>query len=241
MPPTAPSTVDGMADRPLALVTGATRGIGAAVAHALAPTHRLLLGGRDSAALEQRAEQLPGSRPWVVDLTDADALREATASIGELDVLVHSAGVAGLGGVADAEARVWRHNFEVNVVAVAELTRLVLPVLRAAQGHVVFVNSGQGLAARAGWGPYAASKFALRAYADVLRAEEEGRGVRVTTVYPGRTDTEMQQAVVAHEGGEYAPEKYLRPDSVAAAVRAAVTASPDAHLTEVTIRPRPWR
>ncbi len=184
---------------------------------------------------------MPRARPWAVDLTDPDALAEATASIDRLDVCVHSAGVAGLGSVAESEAAVWRHNLEVNVVAVAELTRRVLPALRAARGHVVFLNSGQGLAARAGWGPYAASKFALRAYADVLRAEEESAGVRVTTLYPGRTDTEMQQAVVAHEGGEYAPEKYLRPESVASAVQAAVTAGPDAHLTEMTLRPRSAR
>ena len=230
-----------MADRPLALVTGATRGIGAAVAEALAPTHRLLLGGRDAEALRERAQGFPQAEAWPVDLTDADALREATASLDTLDVLVHSAGTAQLGAVADSDAAVWRHNLEVNLVAVAELTRLVLPALRAAKGHVVFINSGQGLAVRAGWGPYAASKFAVRAYADALRAEEEPLGVRVTTVYPVRTDTDMQRAVVAHEGGQYAPEKYLRPESVAEAVRAAVTAGPDAHMTEVTIRPRPHR
>lgn len=228
-----------MADRPLALVTGATRGIGAAVATALAPTHRLLLGGRDADALRARAAELPWARAWPVELTDDAALARAGAEIDSLNVLVHSAGVADLGSVAESAAAVWRRNLEVNVVAVAELTRLVLPALRAARGHVVFVNSGQGLAARAGWGPYAASKFAVRAYADALRAEEEGRGVRVTSVYPGRTDTEMQRAVVAHEGGEYSPERYLRPESVAAAIASAVTASPDAHLTEMTIRPRP--
>lgn len=228
-----------MHDRPLALITGASRGIGAAVAHTLAPTHRLLLGGRDEVALAHQAKRLPGSRPWPVDLTDTTALGSAVDGIEELDVLVHSAGTAGLGAVAESTAQVWRHNFEVNVVAVAELTRLLLPALRATAGHVVLINSGQGLAARAGWGPYAASKFALRAYADVLRAEEEAHGVRVTTVYPGRTDTEMQQAVVAHEGGEYTPGKYLRPESVAAAVHAAVMAGPDAHLTELNIRPRP--
>ncbi len=203
-----------MADRPLALVTGATRGIGAAVAEALAPTHRLLLGGRDAEALRERAQGFPQAEAWPVDLTDADALREATASLDTLDVLVHSAGTAQLGAVADSDAAVWRHNLEVNLVAVAELTRLVLPALRAAKGHVV---------------------------SDALRAEEEPLGVRVTTVYPGRTDTDMQRAVVAHEGGQYAPEKYLRPESVAEAVRAAVTAGPDAHMTEVTIRPRPHR
>ncbi|PXY38487.1 SDR family oxidoreductase [Prauserella flavalba] len=226
-----------MADRPLALVTGASRGIGAAVARALAPTHRLLLGGRDELALAELAGELPETSPWPVDLTDASAVAAAAAEIDSLDVLVHSAGVAKLGTVEDSPAEVWRHNFEVNVVAVAELTRLLLPALRAARGHVVLINSGQGLAAREGWGAYAASKFGLRAFADVLRAEETA--LRVTSVFPGRTDTQMQQAVVAGEGGDYTPEKYLRPESVAAAVCSAVLASPDAHLTEITVRPRP--
>jgi NADP-dependent 3-hydroxy acid dehydrogenase YdfG len=230
-----------MQDSPLALVTGATRGIGRAVAHALEPTHQVLLGGRDAGALEKLAAELPGARPWPVDLTDPEALRTATAEIGELDVLVHSAGVARLGTVEQAGSDAWRTSFEVNVVAVAELTRLLLPALRAAKGHVVVINSGAGMTARAGWGPYAASKFAARAFADVLRAEEEANGLRVTSVFPGRTDTEMQQAIVAGEGGDYVSERYLRPDSVATAVLSAVSASPDAHVTEIVVRPRPTR
>ncbi|HKS46312.1 MAG TPA: SDR family oxidoreductase [Amycolatopsis sp.] len=223
----------------LALVTGASRGIGAAVARALASSYRVLLGGRDADALAKQAVDLPGAEPWPVDLTDFDALRRATAEIDRLDVLVHSAGVAELGTVAESEPSAWRANFEVNVVAVAELTRLLLPALRAARGHVVVINSGQGLTARARWGPYAASKFAARAFADVLRAEEEGNGIRVTSVFPGRTDTGMQRAVSTAEAKEYSPEEYLRPDSVAKAVFAAVSASADAHLTELTIRPLP--
>jgi NADP-dependent 3-hydroxy acid dehydrogenase YdfG len=229
-----------MTDRPLALVTGASRGIGAAIAHALEPTHRILLGGRDTDALAQVAARLPGTQPWAIDLTDADALATAAADITELDVLVHSAGVAEVGTVEESDAGAWRKNFEVNVVAVAELTRLLLPALRAAKGHVVVINSGAGLNARAGWGPYAASKFAARAFADALRAEEEPRGVRVTSVFPGRTDTEMQRAIIADEGGAYDPQRYLRPDSVATAVLAAVSASPDAHLTDLVLRPRGW-
>ncbi|WP_116043126.1 SDR family oxidoreductase [Amycolatopsis palatopharyngis] len=230
-----------MAQQPLALVTGASRGIGAAVAHALSPTHRVLLGGRDGDALAERAAEIPGSTPWPVDLTEPEALSAAAGDIGHLDVLVHSAGVATLGTVERAAPDDWRQNFEVNVVAVAELTRLLLPALRAAKGHVVVLNSGAGLNARAGWGPYAASKFAARAFTEVLRAEEEANGIRVTSVHPGRTDTEMQQALVAEEGGEYLPERFLRPDSVATAVLAAVSASPDAHLTDLVIRPRPTR
>jgi NAD(P)-dependent dehydrogenase (short-subunit alcohol dehydrogenase family) len=77
-------------------------------------------------------------------------------------------------------------------------------------------------------GSYAASKFALRAFADALRAEEAAHGIRVTSVYPGRTDTDMQRAVVTHEGGQYDPSTFLPPQSVARAVLLAVTAPPDA-------------
>jgi NADP-dependent 3-hydroxy acid dehydrogenase YdfG len=154
-------------------------------------------------------------------------------------VLVHSAGIGPLGTVEDSPAEQWRRTFEVNVVAVAELTRLLLPALRAACGQVVCINSGAGLTAHPGWGSYAASKFALRAFADALRAEEAAHGVRVTSVYPGRTDTRMQRAVVAHEGGEYDGSRFLRPESVARAVLLAVTAPPDADVTELSIRPAP--
>jgi NADP-dependent 3-hydroxy acid dehydrogenase YdfG len=222
--------------RPLALVTGASRGIGAAVAAALAPTHDLLLGGRDATALGAVAARL-GDRalPWPVDLTDPDALAGATERIDELDVLVHSAGVGLLGTVAELDVATWRRQFEVNVVAVAELTRLLLPALRAARGTVVCVNSGAGLAARPGWGSYAASKFALRAFADALRGEEPD--LRVCSVHPGRVDTDMQRAVVAHEGGTYEGSRYLRPESVAATVLTAVTAGRDAHITDLVVRP----
>jgi NADP-dependent 3-hydroxy acid dehydrogenase YdfG len=223
--------------RPLALVTGASRGIGAAVARALAPEHDLLLGGRDTGGLERITAELTGSRPWPVELTDAAALAAATAGIERLDVLVHCAGLGLLGRVAQTPAEVWRRQFEVNVVAVAELTRLLLPALRTARGRVVLLNSGAGHAARPGWASYAASKFALRALADALRAEEAEHGVRVTSVHPGRVDTDMQRGVVAHEGGEYRPEAYLRPESVAGAVLFAVTAPGDVHLTEVVLRP----
>jgi NADP-dependent 3-hydroxy acid dehydrogenase YdfG len=207
------------------------------VARALAPGHDLLLGGRDASALEALAQELPGARPWPVDLTDSATVAEAAGGIERLDVLVHSAGVGLLGTVAETPAATWRQQFEINVVAVAELTRLLLPALRAARGRVVLLNSGAGLTARAGWASYAASKFALRAFADALRAEESGHGVRVTSLHPGRVDTEMQRGVVAHEGGEYRPEAYLRPESVAGAVLLAVTAPDDAELTELVLRP----
>lgn len=228
-----------MTSRPLALVTGASRGIGAATARALAPTHDLLLGGRDVVALEKLARELTGASAWPVDLTDDGSVVSAVTGLGleRLDVLVHSAGVGLLGTVAETSPETWRLQFDVNVVAVASLTRLLLPALRAARGDVVLVNSGAGHNARPGWGSYAASKFALRGFADALRAEEVGNGVRVTSLHVGRTDTDMQRHVVAQEGGTYSADHYLRPESVAGAVMVAVTAPDDAALTELSLRP----
>lgn len=226
-----------MASRPLALVTGASRGIGAAVARTLSDTHDLLVGARDADALHSLAEEIPGARPWTVDLTDHEAVAAAAAELDRLDVVVHSAGLAELGSLSEATSDSWRRTFEVNLFAVTELTRLLLPALRAAQGHVVLVNSGAGLAAKPHWGSYAASKFALRAFADVLRAEEAGNGVRVTSIFPGRVATDMQRGVRAFEGGEFEPERYLRPESVAEPVVSAIRAPADAHQTEIVIRP----
>jgi NADP-dependent 3-hydroxy acid dehydrogenase YdfG len=226
-------------DRPLALVTGASRGIGAAIARAIAPTHRVLLGGRDRRALDELAAALPDAAPFPVDLTDPESLRAATENIESLDVLVHSAGVATIAPLHKTPVEVWRQTLDLNVIAVAELTRVLLPALRAAHGRVVLINSGAGMRVNPNWGSYGASKFALRGYAEALRAEEEANGVRVTTIYPGRTATPMQQDVRAAEGGAYDPDAYLRPETVAEAVMFAVRTPPDGQLTELTLRPAP--
>ncbi|GAB3144531.1 SDR family oxidoreductase [Microbispora hainanensis] len=221
--------------RPTALITGASRGVGAAIARALASDYDLFLGGRDGTALDALCAELPAARPWAVELTELTPAD--VEGIDRLDLLVHSAGVASVGPLADTPAREWRRLLEVNVVAVAELTRLLLPALRAARGHVVLINSGAGQRANANWGAYAASKFALRAFGDTLREEEHANGVRVTAIFPGRVNTDMQRRIRAQEGGPYEPGKYLEPESVARAVLAALTATPDAHVTEITVRP----
>lgn len=221
--------------RPVALITGASSGIGSAIARSLAPTHDLLLGGRDETSLSLLAAELPGAQAWPFDLTNV-----ASADLGvlqRLDVLVHSAGIALLGPLSEASAADWRQTFELNVFAVAELTNLLLPQLRASAGQVVLINSGAGLRANPGWGVYAASKFALRAYADALRADEPS--LRVTSVFPGRTDTPMQREVRRQEGGSYESSQYLDANSVGRAVASAVLATPDAHITELVVRPQP--
>lgn len=221
--------------RPTALITGSSRGLGAAIARELAPTHDLLLGARSAKALEPICAELPGSAPLPLDLTDYDAVADAASSITTLDVLVHNAGVADIGTIEESSVDQWRRTLEANVIAVAELTRVLLPALRAAGGHVVLINSGAGLRANAGWGSYAASKFALRAFGDALRLEEQS--LRVTSIHPGRIDTDMQRDIVAGEGNEYDPERFLKASTVARAVLTAVETPSDAHPTEIVLRP----
>ena len=221
--------------RPLALITGASRGIGAAVARSLADSYKLLLGGRDSQALTELARALPTAAPWPVELTDFDALAEATRTIDRLDLLVHSAGVWEPGRICDSSVETWRHIFDVNVFAVAELTRLLLPALRAAGGRIVLINSTAGKRASPARGAYAASKFALRALGEALQAEEAKNGVGVSSIYPGRVATDMQRKVRYDEGGPFEESQYLAPESVARAVLAAVEAPADSQLTEIVV------
>src|SRR6201991_1255959 len=218
-----------------ALITGASRGIGAAIADALAPTHTLLLAGRPSPALEATADRL-GATALPLDVTDTDAIADATAAITELDVLVPSAGVSLPGRVAESTVDQWRTTFDGNVVGAVAVTLALLPALRRAQRQGVFINSGAGRTASENMASYSASKFALRAFADSLRLSEPD--LRVTTVYPGRTDTDMQRELVSFEGGDYAADKFLRADTVATAVAQAVATPRDGHLHEVILRPR---
>jgi NADP-dependent 3-hydroxy acid dehydrogenase YdfG len=218
-----------------ALITGASRGIGAAIATALAPTHTLLLAGRPSPALQATEERL-GATTLTLDLTDTDAIPAATGAIGELDVLVHNAGVFFPGRIAESTVKHWRATLDVNVVGAVALTLALLPALRRASGQVVFINSGTGRKASPDMASYSASKFALRAFADSLRDSEPA--LRVTTVYPGRTDTDMQRALVSFEGGEYDPDRFLRPDTVAELVARVLATPPDGHVHEVVLRPR---
>ncbi|MBH0778651.1 SDR family oxidoreductase [Nocardia bovistercoris] len=221
--------------KPVALITGASRGLGAAIARELAPTHDLLLGARSADSLRPILDELPGATGWPVELTDYRAVAAASASIARLDVLVHNAGIADLGTIAESSVDQWRNTLEANLIAVAELTRVLLPALRAADGHVVLINSGAGLRAHAGWASYAASKFGLRAFGDALRLEEQS--LRVTSIHPGRIDTDMQREIRAHEGRDYRAEDFLTASTVAAAVRNAVDTPRDAHPTEIVLRP----
>ncbi len=221
------------------LVTGAGSGIGQAVADALhARGDALMLLARNEQRAGDLALRYPGSDVGVADLGEPGSVAPAVAGVGALDAVVHAAGVITLGPVAEQALDSLVAQVTVNLVAPAELTRALLPALRASRGTVVFLNSGAGLSAHAGWSAYAASKFGLRAFADALRAEEAGSGVRVTTVFPGRTATPMQQRVHEHEGRDYDPAAWSAPETVAASVLHVLDLPPDSTLTELVLRPR---
>lgn len=217
------------------MITGASGGLGAALADALAPTHTLLLAGRPSSRLDAVAERF-GATTWPIDLADPDAMAAVVEPLVELDVLIHNAGVAYPGRVAESSIDEWRSSMAVNVIGAVALTLELLPALRSAGGHVVFINSGSGIKPSPGLASYSASKFALRGFADALRNDEPA--LRVTSVHPGRIATAMQEDLVAYEGREYDPEQFLSPQTVAQMTADAINAPRDAHIHEVIVRPR---
>jgi NADP-dependent 3-hydroxy acid dehydrogenase YdfG len=223
------------------VITGAGSGIGAAVARRLHERgDDLVLHARDAGRAKELAARFPGARTLVGDLAAPDKLSWALSHQSppdRVDSLLHIAGVVDLGPVGELTPRTWRHQLDVNLIAPAELTRLLLPQLRAAQGHVIFVNSGSGLAAHAEWAAYAASKHGLKALADSLRHEEHGNGVRVTSVYPGRTASPMQAKVHQQEGKEYDAARWIDPESVATALLMALDLPRDAEVNDLTVRP----
>ncbi len=229
-----------------ALVTGASGAIGGAIATALAARGvRLLLSGRDAERLEALAARLAGAAPEVVcfpaDLAEEGSARALVerleAAFGGLDLLVHALGAYAAGTVAETPVAELDRQLRVNARVPYLLTRLTLPWLTARRGQIVFVNSSAALRPGARVGPYAASKAALKALADALRAEVNPAAVRVLSVFPGRTASAMQEEVHRLEGKPYRPELLLQPADVAASIVHALELPRTAEVTDLHIRP----
>jgi NADP-dependent 3-hydroxy acid dehydrogenase YdfG len=230
----------------VAVVTGASSGIGRAMALKLAAHGAsLCLVGRKLETLEVVAESASETssevRSYVADITldeDICKLREnLQQDFGYIDILIHSAGAISLGKVEDAMVEDFDWQFRTNVRAPYLLTQVLLPMIRSRKGQIVFINSSAGLRASGNLGQYAATKFALKAIADSLREEINSEGVRVLSVYPGCTATPMQSSVHKMEGREYHPELLMQSADVAAIVINALSLPRSAEVTEIFLRP----
>ncbi|MBW4502033.1 MAG: SDR family oxidoreductase [Scytonema hyalinum WJT4-NPBG1] len=229
----------------VAVVTGASSGIGKAIALGLAAQGaKLCLLGRKLdtlLAITKSVETSPQVVSYQVDLTLDEDIQKLKSHLvedfGQIDLLIHSAGIISLGEMKTAPVEDLDLQYRTNVRAPYALTQALLPMLIPRQGQIVFINSSAGLTAKAGAGQYAATKFALKAIADSLRAEVNALGLRVLSVYPGRTASPMQAAIYKMEGKAYNPERLLQPEDVAACVINALSLPRTAEVTNIQVRP----
>ena len=239
------ATAGPLRDR-VALVTGASSGIGRAIALGLGAAGATVIAvARDADRLASVVTEAgaAGSRveALVCDVTDDGQVQRlggrVTASPGSLDILVHSAGTMEFGQVADVGLDQLDRMVRTNLRAPYALTQAALPLLGRSRGDVVFVNSSAGVRPSAGVAAYGAAKHALRGFADALRDEVNPLGIRVTSVYPGRTHTPMQASVYEWEGRDESLDGLLEPADIAALVVSIVTLPRTAEVTDVHIRP----
>ena len=229
----------------VALVTGASGGIGRAIAAALgARGATVCLVGRDRGALEATAARSGAAAfPFPADLTrDRDIAALAARvrrELDRLDVLVHAAGLLLPAATADADVKDFDSQYRLNVRAPWALTQAVLPLLRAHRGHVVFVNARAGRDAGAGEGQHAATQQARRAMADALRHEVVADGVRVLTIDAGPTATPLCRALDARLGRPSSDAPLMPPDDLATVVVHALSLPPAVEITDLAVRAVP--
>ena len=212
-----------------AIVTGATGGIGKGVVDALAAAgYRVIALGRSREKLDALGvESVVHELGTPIDL-----------GLERLDALVHCAGIAEVASLEDTPPQLWEETFAANVSGPAALTRDLLPALRAARGHVVFVNLASRMHDVANWSAYMASKAALRELADSLRAEEARNGVRVTSIYPGGVRTELLRKVREQFGQPYDPAVTISPQTFGSLVLSILEFPADAQILDVSLRAR---
>jgi len=207
----------------LAIVTGASRGIGAAIARMFAEQGvAVLLISRTEQTLHGIADYLEaqGPKAYVLgcDVTMATDLDRVVGFVerfdGKLRYLVHNAGIAHVGNVAELNPADWRRMLEVNLTAPFMLTQKLLPHLNKGS-QILFINSVAGKNSFPGWSGYCTSKAGLKTFADTLRQEMRPRGVRVATIYPGAVDTNIHDKL--HPNWDRT--KMLKPVHIAEAIR----------------------
>jgi NADP-dependent 3-hydroxy acid dehydrogenase YdfG len=227
-----------------AAITGASSGIGAATARALAGEgYRTILGARRLDRLEGLAAEI-GGEAIALDVTDPDSVQAFVAAAGPCDVLVNNAGGAlGLEPIAEADDAKWLRMYESNVLGTMRMTRALLPrLIESGDGHVVTITSIAAIEPYRGGAGYNAAKHAQRAMLRVLRQELLGQPVRVTEVAPGMVETEF--SLVRFGGDEEAARRVyegmqpLRAEDIAECIRWALAQAPHVNIDEIVVRPR---
>jgi NADP-dependent 3-hydroxy acid dehydrogenase YdfG len=228
----------------VSVVTGASGGIGNAVARGLADCGaRLVVVGRDPERLERTVAALPAgaavamTADFLVEDEVTRLVGQIRREVGRVDILVHSAGAITLGPFADLPLAALDEQYRLNVRAPFQLTQGLLPLILEARGQVAFVNSSAALAARSGVSQYGATKHAQKALADSLREEVHAAGVRVITIYAGRTATPMQERVRVMEGRAYDAAACMAPEDVASTLVGALRLPESAEVRDISIRP----
>lgn len=227
----------------VAVVTGAAGGVGGRLVRSLADQ------GWKVFAVVRKKEQadelnaIEGIDARELDLLNSASLTAWARDLVEhdapaIDLVAHVAAVAPVGPAAQSEVQTWERTLRTNVEAPALLNVGLLPAVRKAQGTIVFVNSGAGERAVVNHSVYAASKHALRGYANTLRIEESTNRIRVSTVYPGQINTKMLRGIDETLDVEFKPEDYIDPQTVANTIIWIANAPADAHLTNIDLRPR---
>jgi NADP-dependent 3-hydroxy acid dehydrogenase YdfG len=229
-----------------AVVTGASSGIGKAIAIAIALAGgSVCLVGRDHERLEAvaKAARVTARSVFVfradlsADCAIEDLARYVKHDFKSFDTLVHCAGILAVGSLEEISVAQLDALYRTNVRAPYALTQALLPSLKTRKGQIVFINSSQGLQAGANTGAYASTKFAMKAIADSLRHEINAEGIRVLSIYPGRTATPRIKALYEVEGQSYRPELLLQPDDVAQVVMNTLQLPRTAEVTNIEIRP----
>jgi NADP-dependent 3-hydroxy acid dehydrogenase YdfG len=240
----------GPLDGRVAVVTGASSGIGEATVRALSEAGAAVaLGARRTDRLEAIAESLEGPTfVRAVDVSDEEQatgfVSEAASDLGGLDILVNNAGLMLLGPVTDQTPEDWRSMVGVNVMGLLYCTHAALPLLaQNGRGDVVNVSSVAGRRAAAGAAVYNMTKFGVHAFSEALRQEALHVGVRVTTVAPGFVETELQghntnplvRRTMEREREQIG--EVLKAEDIAAEIVHAVTRPPHVCVNEVVVRP----
>lgn len=223
------------------LVTGATSGIGRAIAEALhGAGYAVTATGRNAAALADLRASSPGIETLRLDLSDRMAVVEAMTGR-SFDILVNNAGVMPKPAAFDEmPANEIEQTVDVNLSATLALTRLILPQMRARKsGHIIFTGSSAAHAPGANFAVYAATKAAVAAFATALRAEVSPDGIRVTELVPGRVETALYSGVISDDAraAMYAGGGSLQPADIAEVALAVLRLPPHADVTRLDIMP----